>query len=80
MSNACSIPKTIVYINQKKLAPKVVTILRTLLPPDMQVRPPRPKVWNSDPRPPSEVFNSAYHGNISETWLNKIGKLEGHVL
>ena len=67
-----SIPKTIIYIDQKKLAPKIATILRTMLPHNMQVRPPRPKVWNGDPRSPSEVLIPTYHGSISETMMGLI--------
>ena len=72
MSDACKIPKTIIYIDQKKIAPKIAAILRNLLPADMRVRPPRPKVWNGDPRSPSEVMIPTYHGSISETMKGMI--------
>lgn len=61
------IPKTLIYIDNKKHAPKLAVILRSLLTPEFRVHPPRPDVWDGDPRTPAECLVVTYHATVSDT-------------
>ena len=59
--------KTIIYVDQKPLAPKVANALRVLLPKSTRVRPKRPTVWDGDLRSVAEKVVSIYHSDVSKT-------------
>ncbi|KAF8416863.1 hypothetical protein EV426DRAFT_540983 [Tirmania nivea] len=66
-TEASSVPKTIIYIDQKKMAPKIVIILRYMLPAAIRIKPPRLIVWNGDPRSAAEILIPTYHASLSDS-------------
>ncbi|RPB27276.1 hypothetical protein L211DRAFT_619499 [Terfezia boudieri ATCC MYA-4762] len=61
----------LVYIDHKQDAPKIADEIRLLLPPNLYTRPPRPTVWNSNPRSQvEEVIVCIFHAEISPTMKN----------
>ncbi|RPB27277.1 hypothetical protein L211DRAFT_619500 [Terfezia boudieri ATCC MYA-4762] len=64
------IPKMLVYIDHKQDAPKIADEIRLLLPPNLCTRPPRPTVWNGNPRSQVEVIVCIFHAEISPTMKN----------
>lgn len=66
------IPKTLVYIDHKQDAPKIADEIRLLLPSDLRTRPPRPMVWNGDPRSQAEIIVCVYHVEMSSTMKNMV--------
>ena len=75
------IPKTIIYIDHKQSALGLAGSLRGNLSKSLQQRPPRPKLWDADPRSPAEKIVAIYHDDVSDTMKRYISEdwNNGHI-
>lgn len=70
--DSLTIPKTIIYVDSKPLAPKIANAVRLLLPGVLRIRPERPTTWDGDPRSMAEKIVSVYHADVSATMRNMV--------